>query len=59
MAVEIPDNNREPRPVGMYSWDFATSIYYDEGWPPWGPDPSEIIFRDSAVSASSSDPPPH
>jgi hypothetical protein len=29
MAVEIPDDNREPRPVGIYSWDFATSICCD------------------------------
>jgi hypothetical protein len=25
-AIVIPDHNREPIPVGAYSWDFATSI---------------------------------
>jgi hypothetical protein len=32
MAVVIPDDNREPIPVGMHSWDFATSICCDELW---------------------------
>jgi hypothetical protein len=26
MAVVIPDDNREHLPVGMYAWDFATSL---------------------------------
>jgi hypothetical protein len=26
MAVVRPDHSREPTPVGLYSWDFATSI---------------------------------
>jgi hypothetical protein len=26
MAVVMPDHIREPTPVGIYSWDFATSI---------------------------------
>jgi hypothetical protein len=30
MAVAIPDDNRESIPVGMYSWDFATSINFGE-----------------------------
>jgi hypothetical protein len=30
MAVVIPDDNREHLPVGMYAWDFATSIKPDD-----------------------------